>query len=100
MPAPTRAADLVVRCSTRIPISHSHSNDLAKAESLLPGSLPSRTGWQIAAVFADHTGMRVRFEQLPAADPCLPFVALGQGSVTNLGAGEVTVLDLGTPRVR
>jgi hypothetical protein len=56
--------------------------------------LPSRTGWQIAAVFADHIGMLARFEQLPAADPCLPFVALGQGHCDNLGAGGVTVLDL------
>jgi hypothetical protein len=63
MPAPKRAADLLVRRTTRIPISHSQSNDLAKAESLLPGR--SRTGWQIAAVFADHTG-------LPAASSSYP----------------------------
>jgi hypothetical protein len=81
MPALKRAADLLVRCSTRIPISHSHSNDLAKAESLLPGRLPSRTGPQIAAVFADHTGLPGRLKQLPAADSCLACVALGQGSV-------------------
>jgi hypothetical protein len=55
---------------------------LAKAESLLPGRLPSRTGPQIAAVFADHTGLPGRLKQLPAADPCLLFVALGQGRVT------------------
>src|SRR5215217_4382018 len=65
MPTPKRAAHLLVRRTTRIPISHSHSNDLAKAESLLPGRLPSRTGWQIAAVFADHTG-------IPAASSSYP----------------------------